>query len=104
MTAVRPDLPLNPPPTAPATAQVKAAQAAFFRAALDRAQAPAATPPVTPGARPARPNLAASRGRARFWIFGSRSGRFQRPGLLRPPPTQVSAMTPSMRFGRRRRF
>lgn len=42
MTAVRPDLPLTPPPTAPVTAGAKAAQAAFFRAALDRAQAPAA--------------------------------------------------------------
>ena len=56
MTAVRPDLPLTPPPTAPATAEAKAAQAAFFRAALDRAQAPATTPhaPETAEAQPRR--------------------------------------------------
>jgi hypothetical protein len=50
MTAVRPDLPLTPPTAAPAPAGVKAAQAAFFRAALDRAQAPAATPVTAPAA------------------------------------------------------
>lgn len=47
MTAVRPDPPLTPVTAAPAPAGVKAAQAAFFRAALDRAQAPAATPNPT---------------------------------------------------------
>lgn len=56
MTAVRPDLPLNPPLIAPATAEVRAAQAAFFRAALDRAQVPAAAPntPATAQAEPRR--------------------------------------------------
>ena len=54
MTAVRPDLPMTPLPAAPASAGVKAAQAAFFRAALDRAQAPAATP-STPGPVEAEP-------------------------------------------------
>lgn len=46
MTAVRPDLPFMPAPAGAAApnAGIKAAQAAFFRAALDRAQAPAATP------------------------------------------------------------
>ncbi|WP_333591744.1 hypothetical protein [Brevundimonas sp.] len=50
MTAVRPDLPLTPPTAAPAPAGVKAAQAAFFRAALDRAQAPVTAPAATPNA------------------------------------------------------
>lgn len=56
MTAVRPDLPMTPLPAAPVAAGVKAAQAAFFRAALDRAQAPAATPnaPATTEAEPRR--------------------------------------------------
>lgn len=44
MTAVRPDLPLTPSSPALATAAARSAQAAFFRAALDRAQAPAGTP------------------------------------------------------------
>lgn len=46
MTAVRPDLPFMPAPAGAAApnAGIKAAQAAFFRAALDRAQAPATTP------------------------------------------------------------
>ncbi|HRO33899.1 MAG TPA: hypothetical protein PLQ03_10855 [Brevundimonas sp.] len=46
MTAVRPDLPFMPAPAGAAApnAGIKAAQAAFFRAALDRAQAPAASP------------------------------------------------------------
>lgn len=56
MTAVRPDLPMPPLPAAPVSAGARAAQAAFFRAALDRAQAPAATPntPATTEAAPRR--------------------------------------------------
>ena len=43
MSAIRPDLPSNLPATNPAgpSAQVKAAQAAFFRAALGEVQAAA---------------------------------------------------------------
>lgn len=52
MTAVRPDLPLTPPSAAPVAAGVKAAQAAFFRAALDRAQAPAVAQTATASAEP----------------------------------------------------
>ena len=54
MTAVRPDLPVTPLPAAPSSAGIKAAQAAFFRAALDRAQTPAA-PPSAPGSAEAEP-------------------------------------------------
>ena len=55
MTAVRPDLPITPLAAAPVSAGAKAAQAAFFRAALDRAQAPAAAnAPATTEAQPRR--------------------------------------------------
>ena len=54
MTTVRPDLPMTPLPATPASAGVKAAQAAFFRAALDRAQAPAA-PDASPSTGQAEP-------------------------------------------------
>lgn len=52
MTAVRPDLPTTLFPTAPRPEGVRTAQAAFFRAALDRAQAPSA-PVDTPAAEAA---------------------------------------------------
>ena len=56
MTAVRPDLAMTPLPATPVSAGARAAQAAFFRAALDRAQAPAAMPnaPATAEAEPRR--------------------------------------------------
>ena len=48
MTAVRPDLPVTPPPAAPAPAGVKAAQAAFFRAALGQTGAAVKAPAAPP--------------------------------------------------------
>ena len=50
MSAIRPDLPSNLPAATPAgpSAQVKAAQAAFFRAALSDVQATQARPQAAP--------------------------------------------------------
>lgn len=60
MSAIRPDLPSSLPAATPAASQVRAAQAAFFRAALNEAGAmPAARPSMstteseqTPAQRP----------------------------------------------------
>ena len=53
MSTIRPDLPSNLPATNPAgpSAQVKAAQAAFFRAALGEVQAAAPRPQAQPTAQ-----------------------------------------------------
>jgi hypothetical protein len=51
MTAIRPDLPISQPVVSGASAQVRAAQAAFFRAALSDAGATQAKP-ASPSAAP----------------------------------------------------
>ncbi|MFC5344765.1 hypothetical protein ACETK8_01375 [Brevundimonas staleyi] len=53
MSTIRPDLPSNLPQANPAapSAQVKAAQAAFFRAALGEVQAAAPRPQAQPTAQ-----------------------------------------------------
>lgn len=53
MSAIRPDLPATVAPTAP-PATARAAQAAFFRAALDQASAPVA-PRAQTASAPAQP-------------------------------------------------
>ncbi len=51
MSAIRPDLPSSlPQPSGRPSAQVKAAQAAFFRAALSEVQATAPRPQTVPAA------------------------------------------------------
>ena len=65
MSAIRPDIPQTLPATTPAgpSAQAKAAQAAFFRAALNEVQAAQARPqaaqtaPSAPTAEPEPPRL-----------------------------------------------
>lgn len=48
MSAIRPDLPPPPlPPASPAMSQVRAAQAAFFRAALNEVSAAQEAPRTT---------------------------------------------------------
>ena len=56
MSTIRPDLPSNLPVanTAGASAQVKAAQAAFFRAALGEVQAAASRPQSQPTSQTAQ--------------------------------------------------
>ena len=63
MSAIRPDIPQTLPAVSSVgqSAQVKAAQAAFFRAALSEVQATAPRPqaaPATPGAQTAEPQSA----------------------------------------------
>ncbi|WP_428151382.1 hypothetical protein [Brevundimonas sp.] len=70
MSAIRPDLPSSLPATTPAgpSAQARAAQAAFFRAALNQAQA-------TPQPQAAQTSQAAPTG-------APESPRLPRPGQL----------------------
>ena len=48
MSAIRPDLPSFPPPTAGSPGGIRSAQAAFFRAALDQAQGVQTSAPASP--------------------------------------------------------
>ncbi|MEQ7153640.1 hypothetical protein [Brevundimonas aurifodinae] len=52
MSAIRPDLPPSLPAATPAASQVRAAQAAFFRAALNEVGAAPAAPRSAPTTEP----------------------------------------------------
>ena len=62
MSVIRPDLPSNLPTASPAgpSAQVKAAQAAFFRAALSEVQATTPRPQAAPTPQAAQTTQAES--------------------------------------------